>query len=169
MTNPHPSRIPSLRNQVFLSLLCLIPLAGCGSGSQSSAATPTHSDVPAARSDAPAMGTDSTGAAPATSMSSTAPDNSARNVVDRGATTATPMDQGESSDDIRITAEVRKGLMADSSLSTDAQNIKVITNDCHVVLRGPVANAAECQKVNQIATNVTGVKKVDNLTEATTK
>jgi osmotically-inducible protein OsmY len=93
-----------------------------------------------------------------------AADNSRRNAEDSPALVG-PFDQGNGAEDIRITQEIRKGLMNDGQLSIDAQNIKVITRDGQVVLRGPVDNAVECRRVEQIAIGVAGVQKVDNQTE----
>jgi len=95
-------------------------------------------------------------------------DNAARNAQDTSAS-LTPMDQGNSTEDIRITQEIRKGVMADGDLSTDAQNIKIITRDGHVVLRGPVKDAAESDAVYKIAVGVAGVQRVDNRTEPIAK
>jgi osmotically-inducible protein OsmY len=104
-------------------------------------------------------------AQPVASTPSTAADNTARNAQD-GANEPTPLDQGNSMEDIRITQQIRRGLMNDGDLSTDAQNIKVITRDGHVVLRGPVKDAAESAAVYKIAVGVAGVQHVDNRTEA---
>jgi osmotically-inducible protein OsmY len=66
-----------------------------------------------------------------------APDNTGTNVRDRGGETKTPGDQSENEADRTITQNIRQALTADDSLSTNAKNVKIITNDGTVTLRGP--------------------------------
>src|SRR5437870_4142781 len=68
----------------------------------------------------------------------TAPDNTGRNVRDRSGATLTPGDQSEAKDDLRLTQQIRKAIMADKSLSTTAKNVKIMTINGAVTLRGPV-------------------------------
>lgn len=97
-----------------------------------------------------------------------APDNTGTNARDADGTTLTVFDQGESDADRRITAEVRQMLVADDSLSTNAQNVKVITLAGVVTLRGPVASADEKASVESKARSVAGVTRVDNHLDITT-
>ena len=53
------------------------------------------------------------------------------------------MDQGGSEADTAITQQIRKAVVAQDNLSTDAKNVKIITRDGVVTLRGPVASAKE--------------------------
>jgi len=87
------------------------------------------------------------------------PDNSGRNVRDRDDATKTPGDQPENEADRTITQNVRKALTNDDSLSTDGKNVKVITSDGNVTLRGPVKSEKEKSEIENKATQVTGVKK----------
>ncbi len=64
------------------------------------------------------------------------PDNTGRNVRDRNEATKTPGDQSENEADRTITQNIRKAITADDSLSTNAKNVKIITNDGTVTLRG---------------------------------
>ncbi len=96
----------------------------------------------------------------------TAPDNSGRNVRDRDAAAVTPMDQGTSDADIAITQTIRKAVTSHSDLSVDAQNVKIITQDGVVTLRGPVKNAAEKATIASLSMKTEGVKRVDNQLEA---
>ena len=93
------------------------------------------------------------------------PDNTGRNVRDRGGETKTPMDQSENEADRTITQNIRKALTADDSLSTNAKNIKIITNDGTVTLRGPVKSAKEKADIEAKAKQAAGVKRVDNQLE----
>ena len=86
----------------------------------------------ACNKDTPTDTTQTTGA------SVTAPDNTRTNARDR-ATSITPLDQGNDPADLDTTQAIRKALMADSELSTNAKNVKIITNQGVVTLRGPVS------------------------------
>jgi hyperosmotically inducible protein len=80
-----------------------------------------------------------------------APDNTAKNAVDRDNRTTTPIDQSNDETSIKITASIRRAVMDDKSLSTDAHNVKIITNGNVVTIRGPVASAAEKSRINSLA------------------
>ena len=100
------------------------------------------------------------------SASDTAADNTARNKRDADMdNTKTPIDQSESAEDIRITAEIRRALMDDKQLSTNAHNCKVITDKGVVTLRGPVDSQAEKDSIEAKAKAVAGVVRVDNQLE----
>jgi osmotically-inducible protein OsmY len=94
-----------------------------------------------------------------------APDNSGRNVRDRDNQTKTPGDQSENEADRTITQNIRQALTADDSLSTNAKNVKIITNDGTVTLRGPVKSEKEKTDIEAKAKQVAGVKRVDNQIE----
>jgi hypothetical protein len=99
--------------------------------------------------------------------STPAPDNTGRNERDRGGDTKTPGDQAENEADRKITQDVRRALTSDDSLSTNAQNVKVITDNGTVTLRGPVKSEKEKTEIENKAKQVAGVKKVDNQLEIT--
>jgi osmotically-inducible protein OsmY len=94
-----------------------------------------------------------------------APDNSGRNVRDRDNQTKTPVDQSENEADRTITQNIRQAITADDSLSTNAKNVKIITNDGTVTLRGPVKSEKEKTDIEAKAKQVAGVKRVDNQIE----
>lgn len=94
-----------------------------------------------------------------------APDNTGRNVVDRGSNTKTPPDQNENKDDVRITADIRKAVTDDSSLSVNAHNCKIVTQGGVVTLRGVVESQAEKDSIESKAKSVAGVSRVDNQLE----
>jgi osmotically-inducible protein OsmY len=84
-------------------------------------------------------------------------DNSAKNARDRDGDTLTPADQAKGSDaDVKTTQMIRKAVVADGALSTNAHNVKIITLDGTVTLRGPVDSQAEKVKVAQIAAQHAG-------------
>lgn len=93
-------------------------------------------------------------------------DNSKRNVADRDGASLTPGDQGTSEADVSITKQIRQSVVDRDGLSVNAQNVKIVTNDGVVTLRGPVANATEKAVIASIAAKATGVKRVDDQLEA---
>jgi hyperosmotically inducible periplasmic protein len=101
-------------------------------------------------------------AAPPSQM---APDNTGRNVRDRGGDTVTPGDQSNNPADLNLTQQIRRELMADKSLSTDAKNVKIITVNGVVTLRGPVNTPKEKSTIEAKAQSVAGANNVDNQLE----
>jgi len=92
----------------------------------------------------------------------TKPDNTAINERDRSNDTQTSGDQSNSSADLKITQAIRQALMKDGELSTSAKNIKVITENGQVTLRGPVKTAQEKAKVDQLAKSAAGGAPIVN-------
>lgn len=92
-------------------------------------------------------------------------DNTAKNVRDKDGKSLTVFDQGGSEADRNITATIRKSIVDNDGLSTNAQNVKIITLDGVVTLRGPVDSAAEKATVETVAKNASGVKRVDSQIE----
>jgi hyperosmotically inducible periplasmic protein len=90
------------------------------------------------------------------------PDNTATNERDRSGETKTSGDQLNSSADLKTTQAIRQALMKDDELSMTAKNIKVITANGHVTLRGPVKTAQEKAKIDQLAKSAAGGAQVDN-------
>jgi hyperosmotically inducible periplasmic protein len=92
-------------------------------------------------------------------------DDTGRNVRDRDDRTLTPMDQGGSEGDRTITQNIRKQVTDHDELSTNAKNVKIITVDGVVTLRGPVKNENEKTTIAGIARKAPGVKRVEDQTE----
>ena len=99
------------------------------------------------------------------SQAAVEPDNSGRNVRDRNDQNKTAGDQSESEADRTISQNIRQAVTADDSLSTNAKNVKIITNDGTVTLRGPVKSEKEKAEIEAKAKQVAGVKRVDNQLE----
>jgi hypothetical protein len=93
------------------------------------------------------------------------PDNTARNVRDRGDRTLTPLDQGNSVADRDTTAQIRKEILAGKGMSVNARNVKIITIDGQVTLRGPVNTAEEKRLIGAIADKIAKSGNVDNQLE----
>ena len=100
-----------------------------------------------------------------TTNAKTAADNTGRNVRDRSGETKTSGDQSESPDDIKTSAAIRRAVVGDGSLSMTAKNVKIITANGVVTLRGPVKSAAEKTKIGQLAKNNAGKAKIENQLE----
>lgn len=90
------------------------------------------------------------------------PDNTGRNERSRQAGKLEATDQSNQEADVDLTAKIRRAITDDSSLSTNARNIKIITVGGKVTLRGPVDSEAERQKVEQIAKQAAGSATVTN-------
>ena len=82
----------------------------------------------------------------------TTPDNSAQNKAH--ATTADQ--QSEASSDRMLTQKIRKAIMADKSLSMYGHNVKIITKDGAVTLKGTVPSDDEKQKIGSLAADAAG-------------
>ena len=96
-------------------------------------------------------------------------DNTAKNVVDRSGDSLTPGDQGRTKADVEITRAIRKSIMDKDQLSVSAKNVKIITTDGKVTLRGPVNSDDEQRTIATLAQGVPGVTSVDNQLEVKTK
>ena len=92
----------------------------------------------------------------------TKPDNTATNERDRSGENKTSGDQSNSSADLKITQVIRQALMKDGELSTIAKNIKIITANGQVTLRGPVKTAQEKARIDQLARSAAGGAQIDD-------
>jgi len=102
------------------------------------------------------------GATLAQSDSNPAADNSAVNQRDRGHETVTPIDQSNKPSDLKLTQEIRRAIVRDDALSTAAKNIKIITIDGAVTLRGPVKTDQEKADIAAKVAQVAGGSTVHN-------
>lgn len=93
-----------------------------------------------------------------------AADDTGLNIRDRDHT-LTAGDQSENEMDRTITQKIRQAVMEDDSLSTYGKNIKIITVNGVVTLRGPVNNERERMEIAQKTRGVAGVRNVDNQIE----
>jgi hypothetical protein len=73
-----------------------------------------------------------------------------------------PFQQSEKPEDIRLTADIRKSVLAADGLSMAADNIQIITRDGVVQLRGNVESQAEKDTIEKIAHGTGGVVRIDN-------
>ena len=96
-----------------------------------------------------------------------APDNTKINARDKGNQTLTSGNQSNSKRDIKLTSTIRRSIMK-SGLTTLAKNVKIITVNGNVTLRGPVNTEAEKEKIGSLANSVQGVNQLDNQLEVKT-
>jgi len=92
----------------------------------------------------------------------TPPDNSKVNKRDRAAGATTAGQQKENATDRELTSKIRQALMDDKTLSTYAHNVKIVSQDGKVTLKGPVRSEEEKKIVVAKATEVAGTGKVVN-------
>ena len=106
----------------------------------------------------PASALSSSFALAQSSSSQTAPDNSGQNSNQA----KTAEDQSNATADRQITAKGRRALMADKDLSTYAHNVKIITSNGNVTLKGPVKSEEEKQKVVADVANIVSADRLTN-------
>ena len=95
-------------------------------------------------------------------------DNTKKNERDRSGETQTSGDQSNSKEDVNTTAAIRRAVVKDHSLSATAKNVKIITANGAVTLRGPVMDDAEKAKIAELAHQAAGNAKIDNQLEVKT-
>ncbi len=89
-------------------------------------------------------------------------DNTGKNLGDNRKEAPTPQVQSNKKEDIDLTANLRKELVDDKSLSSDAKNVKIITINGVVTLRGVVKNDAEKARISSFAEKLAGKDNVLN-------
>jgi hyperosmotically inducible protein len=92
-------------------------------------------------------------------------DNTGKNVRDRSSDAVTSGDQSNSKEDIDITRKIRRAIVKKDGLSTSAKNVKIVTANGKVTLRGPVKSSDEKEQIASAAKEVAGVASVDNQLE----
>ena len=134
-----------MKTHILWTVPVVILLAGCQQKTSSTADSVNARDTNAAMANA---------------------DNSARNKRDRGDATLTPTDQGTSPADVELSQKIRKALVSGpAEYSVAAKNVKVITVNGKVTLRGPVQSEAEKTAVASLARSVAGDANVDDQLE----
>jgi hyperosmotically inducible periplasmic protein len=148
---------------LVFGMLCVVAL-GCNQHSPSDSRAKSTTE----RSTTGTTNRDTTTERPAATTEPVDRTNTGVNVRDRDSTAKTPMDQNENKADITITAEIRKRVV-ETKMSVDAHNVKIITQDAKVTLRGPVKTEEEKQRIEQIARDVAGANNVDSQLEVNNK
>ncbi|MBL9167122.1 MAG: PRC-barrel domain-containing protein [Verrucomicrobiales bacterium] len=91
--------------------------------------------------------------------------NAEGRIRDRGNRALTAMDQGNSVADRDRSALIRKEILSGKEMSVNARNVKIITVDGLVTLRGPVNTAEEKRLIGAIADRIATAANVDNQLE----
>jgi len=91
-----------------------------------------------------------------------AADQNADNTGKNAGQQLTAEDQGEAPQDRDLTQRIRSAIVKDDSLSATAKNVKVITRNGKVTLRGPVNSDQEKQTLNSVASGIAGKENVSN-------
>jgi hyperosmotically inducible protein len=90
------------------------------------------------------------------------PDNTKKNLPTNHHDANRADQQSNSSSDVELTRKIRHSLTQDKSLSTYAHNVKIITRNGVVELKGPVRSPSEKDAVEAKATEIAGTSKVKN-------
>lgn len=91
---------------------------------------------------------------PAGDKSTPASDNTKVNERDRDPAQPTADNQGSKLSDQQLTQQIRKSLIGDKSLSVYAHNVKIISQNGVVTLKGPVRSEEEKKMVEAKAAEV---------------
>ena len=94
------------------------------------------------------------------SQTPAASDNTKTNQRDRSANEQTADQQKDNRSDRDITQQIRQSIVKDKSLSTYAHNIKIVTKDGQVTLKGPVRSEDEKKAIEAKAAEVARDGKV---------
>ena len=100
--------------------------------------------------------------AQSTEPQATSPDNTRMNSQDRDKASPTADQQKDNRSDREITQQIRQSLVKDKSLSSYGHNVKVITQNGQVTLKGPVHSEEEKKAIEAKATEVAGENKVSS-------
>jgi len=98
----------------------------------------------------------------ATNATGAKPDNTKVNKRDRKAGEVTADQQKMNKADRQLTQKIRRAINDDKSLSTYARNVKIISQDGMVTLKGPVRTDDERVSIEAKATGIAGSGKVTN-------
>jgi hyperosmotically inducible protein len=94
--------------------------------------------------------------APAQKTDAAQPDNTRENKKDRQPDAVTADQQKMNSADRELSKKIRQAVIADKSLSTYAHNVKIVSQDGIVTLKGPVHSEAEKSTIEAKATEIAG-------------
>jgi hyperosmotically inducible periplasmic protein len=99
---------------------------------------------------------------PALAQEAPKADNTKVNKRDRSKAEPTADQQKEGTSDRDLTKKIRQAIVDDKSLSSYAHNIKVITQNGKVTLKGPVHTEEEKKAIEAKAAEVAGAGNVTN-------
>jgi len=102
---------------------------------------------------------------PPAAQQAPAADNTRSNARDQNKDAVTADQQKENQPDRETARQIRRAIIKDKSLSTYAHNVKIITQDGKVTLRGPVRSEEEKSNIEAKAVVVAGQGNVTNQLE----
>ncbi len=88
------------------------------------------------------------------------PDNTGMNKGDQSKSAMTADKQKMNASDRALTQKIRKAVISDKSLSTYAHNVKIVSRDGMVTLKGPVRSDNEKHAIVARAAEAAGADKV---------
>jgi hyperosmotically inducible protein len=91
----------------------------------------------------------------------TSADNTRVNKQDRQPGAVTADQQKENRSDRELTSEIRRAITKDKEMSTYAKNVKIVTQNGKVTLKGPVRSEDEKKAIEAKAAEVAGESNVD--------
>lgn len=94
-------------------------------------------------------------------------DNTGRNVRDRNDARATADEQKMGGSELEVLAGIRREIVANEELSTNAHNVKIVVENGKVILRGPVKSAQEKAWIQEATARMASGYKVVNQLEVT--
>lgn len=87
-------------------------------------------------------------------------DNTGINERESSPTDITADQQSQTKEDLEITQKIRQAVIDDKSLSTYAHNVKIITIDGIVTLKGPVRSVDEKRTIEEKAGQIAGQNRI---------
>lgn len=90
----------------------------------------------------------------------TGADNTETNKRDRNDNEPTADQQKNNKSDLDLTAQIRRSIMKDKSLSSNAHNVKIIAQNGIVTLKGPVSSDGEKATVERKASEIAGQSNI---------
>ncbi len=99
----------------------------------------------------------------------TSADNSKMNRNSNSSQDVTAEQQKNNSSDLQITKKIRQNIVKDKSLSTYGHNVKIITENGKVTLKGPVHSEKEKSNIEHKAQLVAGADNVQDQLEVMSK
>ena len=102
------------------------------------------------------------GSLPAQDTQQPTPDNTRTNKRDRDNSSPTADQQKMNATDRNLAKKIRAAIHDDKSVSTYAHNIKIISRDGRVTLKGPVRSEEEKTTIETKATEIAGAGNVTN-------
>ena len=91
-----------------------------------------------------------------------APDNTGANKADQNSSAPTADKAKNDTSDRTLMKNIRRDIVRDKSLSTEAHNVKVVASGGKVTLRGPVKSEDEKKAIEEHATKYAGAGNVTN-------